>query len=164
MSNKDIIRFMKKKLLIIGILVSVLLAVLLVFKFIFPVDVYINRGAHMEPALKDGDKVLLENTKNYERGDLMAIKDLNDLNKYIIHRIIGLPNEVVQIKGGDVFINDIILNESYAQDKTYPERSITLSNNQYYVLGDYRSKSADSRLFGPIDRDLIIGKVNNIVK
>lgn len=156
---------MKKKFLIAGIIVIFLIGVFAVYKIVFPIDVYVNRGVHMEPALRDGDKVLLEKSTSYARGDIVVFKNPEGSKyQYVIQRIVGLPNETIEIKNGDVLANNQILTEPYAQDKTSPAQSVTLNNDQYYVLGDNRLKSADSRLFGPITSGSIIGRVNNVAK
>ncbi|MHB8752921.1 MAG: signal peptidase I [Aggregatilineales bacterium] len=79
----------------------------------------------------------------------------------LIKRVIGLPGDTVQIKAGHASINGTPLDEPYTADQ-FCDRNCDgtwqLSPNQYFVLGDNRNNSSDSRVFGPIDRSLIVGK------
>ena len=82
-----------------------------------------------------------------------------DPSKFFIERIIGLPSEKVDIQGGKVLINGQVLNESYYNGETLPDSSLTLEQDQYFVLGDNRMKSSDSRIWGPITKSSIQGKI-----
>ncbi len=96
---------------------------------------------------------------NPARGEVVILKDPLNPQIYFIKRVIGLPGEKIEIKKGRVYINDQELAETYIEDfgvDTFD--SVQLSENQYYVMGDNRTNSFDSRRFGPVDRKSIIGK------
>ena len=128
-------------------------------------------GPSMEPTLHDKDQIIVEKISKHfsiNRGDIVTIdeKDVGYPDNLLIKRIIGLPGEKIELKDGKVFINDQVLQEDYlAQDvKTQPdpvrnEKVVTLGENEYYVLGDNRLVSKDSRRIGPIHKNQIIGKL-----
>ncbi len=133
------------------------------------VEIYEVKGGAMEPNYKFNDIAYLnKNTNHYNRGDVILITFPNGEQKSI-KRIVGLPNESVQIKDNEVIIynaNNIqgmILDEFYLMDnlRTYSNHNeiIKLKNNEYYVLGDYRNSSKDSRSFGAITKEDILGRV-----
>ena len=131
---------------------------------IIPVRTYIFEpyfvaGESMSPALNQDDYLIIDKySKSYQSGDIVVI--YNDLQRgYLIKRVIGLPNDKVEIKNGKVFINEIELNEEYIYQEVFPNKLIVLSNDEYFVLGDNLSKSADSRHFGAIKGSDIIGEV-----
>lgn len=119
-------------------------------------------GPSMEPILKDKDVVMVLKFYNkIKRNDIVAFEYKN--TKYLIKRVIGLPNEKVKIKDGILYINDQEVEESYL--KEYSNTKIknkdfgTIPQDQYLVLGDNRDDSLDSRSFGFIDKKSISGKV-----
>jgi signal peptidase I len=142
---------------------------------IIPVRYYLIKpfyvkGASMEPNFYNYEYLII-NELSYHlnqpaRGDVVVLKYPYDTSEYFIKRVIGLPGERVRIANGQVeIINQTypegeILNESYLPvgTKTLGEIDITLGPTQYYVLGDNRQASLDSRAFGPVDRQYIIGK------
>jgi signal peptidase I len=100
------------------------------------------------------------------RGDVIIFKYPNDTSKYFIKRIIGLPGETVQIEGTKVLIKNktnpqgTTLTENYIAPANFTSDHtlVTLSDNQYYVMGDNRGASFDSRAWGPVDKKYIIGR------
>jgi signal peptidase I len=127
------------------------------------VQPFIVKGASMEPNFHDREYLII-NEIEYRfddpvRGEVIILKDPLNPQIYFIKRVIGLPGEKVEIKKGRVYINDQELAEVYIEKfgvDTYD--SVKLGDNQYYVMGDNRTNSFDSRSFGPIDRKSIIGK------
>lgn len=146
------------------------------------------QGASMEPSFEDGEYLIInelgykktdfnikgsnlftvEPFKNLERGDVAVFRYPKNPSQFFIKRIIALPGEKINIKDGQVTIfNDqnpygFILDESgylSAEEKTSGELSRTLADNQYFVMGDNRGASHDSRSWGPLSKDKIIGKV-----
>ena len=120
----------------------------------------IINGYSMEPTFTDGQKLYTEevNLSDLERGDI--IYHTTPIEREQVKRLIGLPGEKVEIKGGIIYINDEILIEEY--DATTPEYvwgPVVLKDNEYFVLGDNRNESADSHNYGPITGDQIIGRV-----
>jgi signal peptidase I len=129
----------------------------------FLVQPFIVKGASMEPNFHDREYLIINEIEyrlgDPSRGEVVILKDPLNPQIYFIKRVIGLPGEKVDIKKGRVYINDQELTESYIEDfgvDTFD--SVKLSDNQYYVMGDNRTNSFDSRRFGPIDRKSIIGK------
>lgn len=129
------------------------------------------RGASMEPSFSDREYLII-NEISYrfgqpERGDIVVFRSPLNKKEFFLKRIIGLPGEKFKIKDGMVIIyNDaspagIILKEDYLAEgiKTQPEVSLILGEDKYFVMGDNRLSSLDSRHLGPIGESLIIGKV-----
>jgi signal peptidase I len=120
-------------------------------------------GTAMMPAFNDGDKILMEeNFGELKRGEVVIHLYPKDRSKFYIKRIIGLPGETIQITGGKVYINGQLLDEPYLdasfnnQKQTIAPQFIT--ENNYYVMGDNRDNSSDSRYWGTVARSLIQGK------
>lgn len=129
----------------------------------FLVQPFIVKGASMEPNFHDREYLIINEIEyrlgNPARGEVVILKDPLNPQIYFIKRVIGLPGEKIEIKKGRVYINDQELAETYIEDfgvDTFD--SVQLSENQYYVMGDNRTNSFDSRRFGPVDRKSIIGK------
>ena len=132
------------------------------FVYIFLVQPHRIKGESMNPNFADGELILTEKVSYYiykpQRGDVVVFKAPKTTRVDFIKRIIGLPGENVKIEDGTVFINGQKLIEPYETQKTQGGMSITLLENQYFVLGDNREASSDSRSFGPIERNTIKGK------
>ncbi|MDP2922416.1 MAG: signal peptidase I [Candidatus Omnitrophota bacterium] len=131
-------------------------------------------NASMVPALKPGDKVVLDrkvySTITPKRGDIVVFIPPHDKKKYYCKRIIGLPGESVQIKDGVVYINgekiknSIIAKNYYYNEGDYAmkDKEIMIPPSHYYVLGDNSVSSFDSRFFGFVPSRNIKGKVTKI--
>src|SRR3989344_5584373 len=142
---------------IVGITVSL---VVVIPTRLYIVSPFAVAGEAMSPTYNDGDYLLINKfDKNFVRGDVVIFRTEKQPNSFLIKRIIGLPSEKVDIQGGKVLINGQVLNESYYNGETLPDSSVTLDQDQYFVLGDNRSKSFDSRSFGPITKSSIEGKI-----
>lgn len=117
-------------------------------------------GEAMSPNYINGDYLLINKfDKRFSRGDVVIFQ-LEKSKKFLsIKRIVGLPLEKIEIKNGAVFINGQLLNENYSTGTTFGDVSVTLADDQYFVLGDNREESSDSRIFGPITKSSIEGKV-----
>ncbi|MBE6543316.1 MAG: signal peptidase I [Ruminococcaceae bacterium] len=120
-------------------------------------------GTSMEPTLKNGQIVALVKTANLERGDLCGF---SYSNKILIKRVIGLPGDVIVIdEEGTVYVNGYALKEPYVSEKGYGECDIefpfTVPENEYFLMGDQRTTSIDSRssVIGCIEREQIVGKL-----
>jgi len=127
----------------------------------FIAEPFYAKGAAMEPAFRDGDYLIINKLdRDYKRGGIVVFKYPKKPDEYFIKRIVGLPGELVEIKEGNVLINNKILDEKeYLDDiQTLRDDSLELGNDEYYVLGDNRTSSLDSRSFGAIKKDSIVGK------
>ena len=122
-------------------------------------------GTSMLPMLEDQDRLFINKIAyrvgEIHQGDVVVFQYPRDHAKSYIKRVIALPGDDLRIEHGRVYVNNTRLKESYVpnrftDDRTEPE--IVLPPNEYYVMGDHRSISSDSRDFGPVDRNLIYGK------
>lgn len=146
-------------------------AILLAFVIVFSVGMKISMiGVSMEPALYNGQEVLI-NRFVYRilpphRGDVVAFLPNGNPNAHFyVKRVIGLPGERIQIIGGYVYINGELLLEDESYDKIadagIADTEIILGSDEYFVLGDNRNFSEDSRSgnIGPVSKETITGKV-----
>ena len=123
------------------------------------------QGTSMEPNLRDGDRLMIQTmVGELKRGDIAAFRYPKDTTKSFIKRIVGLPGETISIDAsGVVYINNTELREPYLSPdwNRSPRQFVktTLAAGEYYVMGDTRDVSNDSRSFGPVERKLIYGKV-----
>lgn len=120
-------------------------------------------GTSMEPTLSNGDIVVLLKTSSLERGDLCGF---SYSNKILIKRVIALPGDILVIdKDGNVFLNGEMLDEPYITEKGLGECDIefpfTVPENTYFLMGDHRSTSVDSRssVIGCIAHEQMVGKL-----
>ena len=120
-------------------------------------------GTSMEPTLSNGDIVLLAKTPRFDHGDLCGF---TWNNKLLIKRVIGLPGDWIEIDtNGNIYLNGEKLDEPYVQQKAFGECDLEfpfqVPQEQYFVVGDMRENSVDSRnsMIGCITKDQIVGKV-----
>ncbi len=146
-----------------------LIAILIVLPFrIFIAQPFLVSGASMSPNFETGHYLIVDqlsyNFKNPQRGEVVVFKYPNDTKKFFIKRIIGLPNETVKIEGSKIFIkneenpNGIELKENYVENLGQNNTEITLKDDEYFVMGDNRPASSDSRVWGPLSEKLIVGR------
>jgi len=152
--------------------VIISLAIILPVRY-FLIQPFYVKGASMEPNFYDHEYLIIDEISyrfsQPERGDIIVFRYPQNPQEYFIKRVIGLPGERIQIKDGEIYIynqqnsNGFKLNESYlaTNTKTYSltEEPINLQANEYYVLGDNRNSSKDSRSFGPVNKSFITGRV-----
>jgi len=120
-------------------------------------------GVAMLPALKEGDRIFIDRQfEKLERGDIVVFYAPFDQSKSYIKRIVGLPGETVEVREGKVFVNGTMLDEPYVEAQYNQSMrslaSIQLTSINYFVMGDNRDNSADSRIWGPLKKELIYGK------
>lgn len=130
----------------------------------FVAQPFFVRGASMEPTLKDGNYLIIDELSyrlgDPSRGDIVVFHISDGSSQFLIKRIIGLPGETVEIRDGDVFIGGVELEEEYLPDSltTSGVTRISLDDDDFFVLGDNRGASYDSRQWGKLEKDNIIGK------
>jgi signal peptidase I len=122
-------------------------------------------GTSMLPRLEDQDRLFINkfayHFEKIERGDVVVFYYPRDPQKSYIKRVIALPGDSLRIDSGRVFVNGELLSEPYVPRKYRDSRSqeeAVIPTGEYFVMGDHRSISSDSRDFGPVPRDLIYGK------
>lgn len=121
-------------------------------------------GPSMEPTFYTGQLVIVSRAAFFygppTRGDVIVLHNPTNTSEDFIKRVIGLPGETVEIKGGRVYINGKKIEEPYIVQfcESGCDGSWTLTDSQYFVLGDNRPHSFDSHSFGPIAQSLIVGK------
>lgn len=140
---------------VIPYIVIVVVVVLIRTFIITPVRV---DGDSMKNTLKNGDILLLYKLSSIDRFDIIVLDEEKD-NEKIIKRVIGLPGETVAIKNGKIYINDKVIDDEYAYGETSDYNKVTLKDDEYFILGDNRLISKDSRYFGPIKENEIKGKI-----
>ena len=128
-------------------------------------------GASMEPNFYDHEYLIIDEItyrfNEPQRGDVIVFKYPENPKEYFLKRVIGLPGERVKISGGQVIVYNERYPEGTAVEESYlpkdlsteGEKIVVLGSEQYFVLGDNRPNSYDSRRFGPVDRTLIVGRV-----
>lgn len=152
---------------ILGLVLFLYLSYLFVFRF------HKVRGKSMVPNFVSGTYIVSEKLNYYlstpKRGDVVVFTPPTQDGLEFIARIVGLPGEKVSIKNGFVYINDQILNESYLapntktlRGKKISETDIVIPDNEYFILGDNRSNSYDSRDYGFVNKTAFVGKVSLI--
>ena len=136
--------------------IIIIVAVVLIRTFIItPVKV---DGDSMKETLNDNDILLLYKLGSIKRFDIVVLDEAYD-NEKIIKRVIGMPGETVSIKNDKIYINGKIIDNSFAYGATSDVDKIELGEDEYFILGDNRLISKDSRYFGPVTKGEIIGKV-----
>ncbi|MGB9726609.1 MAG: signal peptidase I [Minisyncoccia bacterium] len=135
----------------------------------FIIQPFIVHGSSMEPNFYTRDYLIIDEIsyrfRSPQRYEVIVFKAPNRPSQYYIKRIIALPNETIEIKNNKIFITNakgktFELKETYlANNNTSGNISLKLGPNQYFVLGDNRLASYDSRNWGPLDKNLIIGRV-----
>lgn len=146
------------------LLISVVIAVLVILFLYQPVKV---EGTSMMPALADQERIFINKfvyrlgSGSIERGDMVVFWFPGDPSKSYIKRVIGTPGDVVEVDNGRVTVNGQKIEESYVPDEYRDHVSFAarrVPEDQYFVLGDHRSSSNDSRNWGMVPRRYIYGK------
>ena len=128
---------------------------------------FIVSGQSMLPTFENGDYLIVDELSyrysEPERGEVVVFKLPSDQKRFLIKRIIGLPGEVIVINGSRVSItkenNEVIqLDENYINENFSAYGTWELQENEYFVMGDNRNNSSDSRSWGVLDEELIVGK------
>ncbi|HUB29470.1 MAG TPA: signal peptidase I [Terracidiphilus sp.] len=144
------------------LLISAGISVLIITFLYQPVRV---EGTSMLPRLEDHDRLFINkfvyHIESIQRGDVVVFHYPRDPEKSYIKRVIGLPGDRIWIDRGVVWVNGVPLHENYVPQRYRDTRSMAemvIPDDSYFMMGDHRSISSDSREFGPVERDLIYGK------
>src|SRR5262245_218650 len=147
---------------ILDLLICMVVSFFIILFVYQPVKV---EGGSMEPGLEDQERIFINKLvyrfESIERGDIVVFHYPRDTRKSFIKRVIGLPGDHIRISAGRVYVNGIALPEPYVPQDYQDARSYSetiVPGNSYFVLGDHRNSSNDSREFGPIHRSYIYGK------
>jgi len=146
--------------------------ILIAFLIVMPIrffvaEPYVVNGSSMSPTFETADYLIVDKLSykfgEPERGDVVVFRYPKDTSKFFIKRIIGLPTETVRIENGSVFIKnsnekEVELSDEYVENHSFENISVILKDNEYFVMGDNRSGSSDSRAWGPLNKNLMTGK------
>ena len=146
-----------------------LIAIIIVIPIrVFIAQPFIVSGSSMFPTFEDGQYLVVDEISyrldNPKRDDVVVFRYPNDTTKFFIKRIIGLPGETVDIKGSEVTItnkehpNGFILDQSYIKNISNDNKHFELKDNEYFVMGDNRTASYDSRYWGAVPKNLMVGR------
>jgi len=150
---------------------ALVVAIIAIIIRLFLIEPFIVQGSSMEPNLYNYDYLLIEKISdnfkdNYQRGSVIVFHPPNQPGQNYIKRVVGLPGEEIFIRDSQVVVQNsqnpkgFTLEENYLETDETTEGSISikLGPDQYYLLGDNRENSKDSRSFGPVSKDSIIGR------
>ncbi len=153
---KKLLELLKKEKIFILLIITIIVLKIFVFNFI------LVKGDSMNPKFKNNDFMFLNkiiyNFQSIKRGDVIVLKYQNN---DLIKRVIGLPKDKIKVENGKLYINNKEYKENYINSYTASIDfiEITLKDYEYFVMGDNRYNSYDSRNFGPITKRNIIGRV-----
>ncbi|MEY4744316.1 MAG: hypothetical protein RL272_261 [Candidatus Parcubacteria bacterium] len=137
----------------------------------FLIQPFYVKGASMEPNFYDHEYLIIDEigyrVHEPQRGEIVVFRYPNDPRQYFIKRIVGLPGERIKVSGGQVWVYNSTHPDGKVLDEhsylgaiyTSGERDAQLADDEYFLMGDNRGASLDSRSFGPVSRSFIVGRV-----
>lgn len=159
MTKKSVLEFIKYFLIALLITIPIKLYV---------AQPFLVSGDSMTPTFENGEYLIVDELSYHfrapERGEVVIFRYPLDTSKFFIKRVIGLPNETITLNKGRVSITPqegetITIDEPYVANTGISAITRTLGPHEYFVLGDNRLASSDSRVWGPVKDDLVIGRV-----
>lgn len=156
-----------------GVIKELITIVIIVFGIVIPFRAYVAEpylvdGRSMDPTFETGDYLIVDKISNQakhpERNSVVVFKYPNDTSKNFIKRIIGLPGETIIVNNNTVKIinsenpDGFLINQSYVEHESVLNVEKKLGEDEYFVMGDNRKDSYDSRYWGPLKREFILGK------
>lgn len=151
-----------KKWLKENLLFTILLLIIIIIRIFFYSPIRVN-GSSMYPTLQDKEFMILNKIglqKGINRFDIVVVESNG---KYIIKRVIGLPGESVMYSDNKLYINGKAIEDNYSKSETENFENVILKDNEYFVMGDNREVSKDSRVIGPVNVKNIKGKTNLVI-
>ena len=144
-----------------------LILILIIVPFrMFVAQPFIVNGASMDPTFHEGDYLIVDELsyllREPKRGEVIIFNNPANETQYFIKRVIGLPGETVQVQGNQVKVLDgeeqIVLDEPYLGSNGDRTKTLTLGEDEFFVMGDNRQVSYDSRMWGPLKEDKVRGR------
>lgn len=145
-----------------NLLFTILLLIIIIIRIFFYSPIRVN-GSSMYPTLQDKEFMILNKIglqKGINRFDIVVVESNG---KYIIKRVIGLPGESVMYSDNKLYINGKTIEDNYSKSETENFENVILKDNEYFVMGDNREVSKDSRVIGPVNIKNIKGKTNLVI-
>lgn len=134
----------------------IIIVLVVLFRTFIATPVRVN-GPSMDTTLKDGEILILNKMSDIKRYNIVVVEIPGDR---VIKRLIGLPGDEIECINGKMKLNGKVLKEKYISSETYDFEKVILKDDEYFVMGDNRSVSLDSRSFGPVKRKQILGTTN----
>ena len=129
---------------------------------------FVVSGESMVPTFHDGEYLIVDEISyilgHANRGDVVIFRYPNDTKRFFIKRIIGLPNETIKVNNGSVTIinkehpDGFKMKEPYVNEEFFTGEEYTTKDNEYFVMGDNRNRSSDSRFWGVLPKNLLVGR------
>lgn len=145
-----------------NIVFLIILTAIIITRIFFFSPIRVN-GMSMHPTLQDKEFMILNKISLKQGINRFDIVVVQENNKYIIKRVIGLPGESVMYKDNKLYINGKVIEDNYSKTTTNDFDNVVLGENEYFVMGDNRAVSSDSRIIGPVNIKNIKGKTNLII-
>ncbi|MCI5691859.1 MAG: signal peptidase I [Bacteroides xylanisolvens] len=145
-----------------NIVFLIILTAIIITRIFFFSPIRVN-GTSMYPTLQDKEFMILNKISLKQGINRFDIVVVQENNKYIIKRVIGLPGESVMYKDSKLYINGKVIEDNYSKTTTNDFDNVVLGENEYFVMGDNRAVSSDSRIIGPVNIKNIKGKTNLII-
>lgn len=145
-----------------NIVFLIILTAIIITRIFFFSPIRVN-GTSMYPTLQDKEFMILNKISLKQGINRFDIVVVQENNKHIIKRVIGLPGESVMYKDNKLYINGKVIEDNYSKTTTNDFDNVVLGENEYFVMGDNRIVSKDSRVIGPVNIKNIKGKTNLII-